>query len=341
MKKFISVLLTAAVITMLFTGCGGSSTAASDGAGSEAGKAEAGAQEEVSPEADTLGEVTTAATAQEEVTTAATTPKEKAGIQKLLLRRKSLQNRYSVSCSARLTPIQTENSFIGGSIMRMSGIASTVSTVNPDGDEYGIAIFDREYDEEGKWTGTKTYGAIGRIDAEESNLDDYKTEENLTSTEVCKYDENGFVVERSNRNGNLIEKSTYNNQGQRILSEAYSEGNLDRTVEYTYNDQGVLVKTVSKADTYEAMNEYTPFGVTSIQTSSQSKSDNGESSDAQELHYDDNGILTSSDWIMNGELFQTRTYELDEYGNILRCSVSDKDGNPGVTIQYEISPVSE
>lgn len=339
MKKFISVLLTAAVITMLFTGCGGSSTAASDGAGSEAGKAEAGAQEEVSPEADTLGEVTTAATAQEEVTTAAAA-QEKAGTEAASAQEESAE---PVQCKLLS---QTHTDPNGKLVYRQvyyedGGIASTVSTVNPDGDEYGIAIFDREYDEEGKWTGTKIYDAIGRIDAEESNLDDYKTEENLTSTEVCKYDENGFVVERSNRNGNLIEKSTYNNQGQRILSEAYSEGNLDRTVEYTYNDQGVLVKTVSKADTYEAMNEYTPFGVTSIQTSSQSKSDNGESSDAQELHYDDNGILTSSDWIMNGELFQTRTYELDEYGNILRCSVSDKDGNPGVTIQYEISPVSE
>ena len=78
MKKHLSILLTAAVITMLFTGCGGSSTAASSGAAPEAGKtetAEASVQGDESAEKTSpqKAESTESASAQDKVKTGAPT----------------------------------------------------------------------------------------------------------------------------------------------------------------------------------------------------------------------------------------------------------------------------
>ena len=89
------------------------------------------------------------------------------------------------------------------------------------------------------------------------------------------------------------------------------------------------------------LEEYTAFGVTSIETLYPSKSGDNENNAKMELHYDDNGILTSGDYFDNGDLLFTYSFELDEYGNILRMSTFNADGSPRTTVENEIVPVNE
>ena len=332
MKKHLSVLLTAAVITMLFTGCGGSSTAASGGAAPEDGNAEtteASVQEDestekTSPQEDVSTEAVSAQAAEE--------PAAPTGFRQLsqtvyntkglILNKYTYYEDKSIACVI----INTDRS-----VQNLEDVSS----------QYTIQIYDREYDGEGKWISSTNYRVEDVTDLEGLNLDDYKTEENILSTDVCKYNDNGFIVESSNPDGNLIRKSTHNSQGQEILAEDYMDGKLTGTTESTYNEQGVLVKTVYKSDSFEYLEEYTPFGVTSVETLYQSKSGDNENATKMELHYDDNGILTSGDYFDNGDLLFTYSFELDEYGNILRIATFNADGSPRTTVENEIVPVNE
>ena len=332
MKKHLSILLTAAVITMLFTGCGGSSTAASGGAAPETGKtetAEASVQGDESAEKTSPQEAesTESASAQDKVKTGAPT-----GFQHLsqtvynsegvILNKYTYYEDRSFACLIM-------NSELG------------VKDLKDVGSNYNIQIYDREYDGEGKWISSTNYRVEGVTDLDGLNLDDYKTEENIISTDVCKYDDKGFVVERSNPDGNLTRKSTYNSQGQLILAEDYRDGKVNGTTESTYNEQGILIKTNFKNDSFEYLEEFTPFGATSIETLYQSKSGDNETVQKTELHYDDKGILTSADGYDNGELTNTLTFELDEYGNILHISSFEKDGSLRTTVENEVVPVYE
>lgn len=332
MKKHLSVLLTAAVITMLFTGCGGSSPAASGGAAPEAGKAEtteASVQGDESAEKTSPQEAesTESASAQDEEKTAAPT-----GFQQLsqtvcnsegvILNKYTYYEDRSFACLIM-------NSDLG------------VKDLKDVGSNYNILIYDREYDGEGKWISSTNYRVEGVTGLEGLNLDDYKTEENIISTDVCKDDDTGFVVENSDPDGNLTRKSTYNSQGQQIFAEDYRGGQVSGTTESTYNEQGVLIKTVYKNDSFEYLEEFTPFCATSIETLYQSKSGDIETIEKTELHYDNNGILTSADGYNNGELTNTLTFELDEYGNILHISSFNKDGSLNTTVENEVVPVYE
>lgn len=321
MKKHLSVFLTAALITMLFTGCGNSSTAASGGAAPEAGNAEtteASIQE---------AESTESASAQDEEKTAAPT-----GFQHLS------QTSYNTEGVILSKFIYYEDKGIACMILNSETGVKDLKDVSS---RYTLYINDREYDGEGKWISSTNYRVEDVTDIEGLNLDDYKTDENIFSTGVCKYEDNGFVVESSDPDGNLISKSTYNSQGQQILAEDYRDGKVNGTTESTYNEQGVLIKTVYKSDSYEYLEEYTPFGVTSVMTLFQSKSGDNEQTQKTELHYDDNGILTSGECFDNGNVISSYSYELDEYGNILRMSVFNADGSPRTTVENEIVPVYE
>jgi uncharacterized protein YuzE len=111
--------------------------------------------------------------------------------------------------------------------------------------------------------------------------------------------------------------------------------------DYIYDDQGNLVKIVSDSESYDWLEEYTPFGVTSILTLRQKKSDEGETTENMELHYDDKGVLTSGEWFENGDLESTYSYELDEYGNIISFSIFNKDGTLRKDVENEIVPLDE
>ena len=332
MKRHLSLLLTAAVITMLFTGCGGSSTAASGGAAPDAGNAEtteASVQGDESSEKTSPQEAenTESASAQDEEKTAVLT-----GFQQLS------QTRYNSEGVMLNKYTYYEDRTIACWIINADMGFQDIKDV---GSNYNIQIFDREYDGEGKWISSTNYWVEDVTGLEGLNLDDYKTEENIISTDVCKYDDNGFVVERSDLDGNLTKKITYNSQGQQILAEDYRDGNVTGTTESTYNEKGVLIKTVYKSDSYEYLDEYTPFGATSTETLYQSKSGDNETVQKTELHYDDNGILTSADGYDNGELTNTLTFELDEYGNILHTSFFSQDGSLRTTVENEVVPVYE
>ena len=341
MKKYLSVFLTVAIISILLAGCGGSSASGSSASGSpapEAGKAEttqAPAQEEVNTEeASAQGSTSTeTAAAQEGISTEAASAHDQdtssaaKGFQFL----SQTINDSSGHISAKFTYYE-DNS-----------IACRIMDVIPGDDKYSytVNICDREYDGEGKWISSTNYRVEGVTDLEGLNLDDYKTEENIISTDVCKYDDNGFVVECSDIDGNLTRKSTYNSQGQLILAEDYRDGKVNGTTESTYNEQGILIKTNFKNDSFEYLEEFTPFGATSIETLYQSKSGDNETVQKTELHYDDKGILTSADGYDNGELTNTLTFELDEYGNILHISSFNKDGSLHTTVENEVVPVYE
>ncbi|MDO5133453.1 MAG: hypothetical protein Q4D81_10805 [Eubacteriales bacterium] len=337
MKKYLTIFLTAAMITMLFTGCGGTSSAAASGSSApeeeKTETSEAPAREEKDTKAaPDVGETETAeASAQEEKGSAEASAQdeEKSAAQTGF----RLLSETSTDAEGRLTSKYT--------YYEDNGLDSMI-VYFPWTGEYQIYLFDREYDDEGKWVCAKNYTVHGITDIEGVNLDDYKTEEYMTSTSVSKYEDNGSAVEESDLSGNLISKSTYNSQGQVILAENYKDGEKTSTTEYTYNEQGVLVKSVYDDD--ETVMEYTSFGVTKLSTSYQSKEK--KTGDINytytiELHYDDNGILTDGEMFENGEVTETYTYVLDEYGNILNYSVFDKDGNLARTVENEIVPIYE
>ncbi|MDO5139278.1 MAG: hypothetical protein Q4D71_12580 [Oscillospiraceae bacterium] len=353
MKKHFTIFLTVAMIAMLFTGCGStSSTAASSSSAPEAEKTETtegSAQEEKNTEAAPNVEETEAAedSALEEKNTEAASEQEEAGAAE-----DSKQDGANTAAQTgfrvlSLTVTDAEGRLASKTIYyENNDIASMIYKLGDDG---YIGCVDREYDEEGKWIGAKTYSTQGITDIEGINLDDYRTEEYMTSTGVCKYDDNGFVVESSDLNGNLVLKTTYNSQGQAILAENYKDGEITSTSEFIYNEQGIPVKRVNKDEYFERLTEYTPFGVTFIETSYQDKrieTGDIERTRTMELHYDDNGILTDGEIIEksgNGEIINTSTctFVLDEYGNILNYSVFDKDGNFVAKYEIEIVPIYE
>ena len=228
-------------LPMLFTGCGGSSTATSSDSTPEAGNTEtteASAQEESAAEAP----------AQDEEKPSAPTGFQHLG--------------YTITDSkGRITYKVTYFE----DYRDVSSRIMTFDADNVDVYKYNISLIDREYDEDGKWISSTLYTAQDVTDIEGINLDDFKTEENKTGTEICKYDDNGLVVEESDLAGNLIRTSTYNSLGQLIHSESLN-GNK-RAIESTYDENGVLIKTVSNSESGdESVEEYTPFGVTSIET---------------------------------------------------------------------------
>ena len=336
MKKHLSIFLAGTVVALLFTGCGGSSPATSGTPAQETGKTETtaiSAQEEAATELISgQDEVSTEAVPEQEET-----GKETAGSQD--------KDQPAAQTSLRLASITRTD---------QNGRLSNKETYYEDGTRaswiisgtdgtYTIEFHDREYDEEGKWVGGKAYivNSVEAANVEDIDLNAYRTKENLTLTKTCKYNDNGFVVESftpGSEDGEPLITETYDSQG-RIISEQSGEDNIG---EYTYNEQGVLVKTVGKTRDTETLIEYTPFGVTSIMTLYQSKdSDGGMSSVKMELHYDDKGILTGGDSIQDGETTGTATFELDEQGNILRSSYFDKDGNLTGTAEYGLVPADE
>lgn len=348
MKKHLTIFLIAAMITMLFTGCGGSSSGASSAPAPEAGNpetAEASARE---------GKNTEAVPEQEEADTVEASAREEKNTEVAPEQKESGAAGASAQDEEK-SAAPTGFQLLSETTTDAEGHITNKYTYNEDNsldsfivkfpwsDEYIVYIFDREYDEEGKWVRTKNYTVKGITDIEGINLDEYKTEEYMDSTEECKYDDNGFVVEESDLSGNLIQKTTYNSQGQQILTESYKDGEVTGTTEPTYDEQGTLVKSISKNDDAEYLLEYTPFGITKLETLYQSKStETGDiNSCTMELHYDDNGILTDGEWIENGEVTRTISFVLDEYGNILHYSYFDKDGNLVTNVENEIVPVNE
>ena len=216
------------MITMLFTGCGSSSSSASSGSATEVEKTE-----------------TTEALVQEEKNSEAAPDMEKAGTANASVQD---EEKSAVSTGFRYLShtvydaegrLQIKRIFYEG----FSPSCWIINTSETDADNYAINIYDREYDEEGKWIGTKIYSVNDITDIEDINLDDYKIEDNLVGTGVCKYD--------------------------------------------------------------------------------------------------DNGILTDGEKIEDGEVIETYTFWLDEYGNILRWSVFDKDGNLTKIVEKGIVPVYE
>lgn len=340
MKKYLSVFLTVAIISILLAGCGGSSASGSSASGSpapEAGKAEttqAPAQEEVNTEEASAQDSTSTETAaaQEGISTEAASAHDQdtssaaKGFQFL----SQTINDSSGHLSAKFTYYE-DNS-----------IACRIMDVIPGDDKYSytVNICDREYDGEGKWTGSTIYEVSNITDVEGINLDDYRKEENIVSTEVCKYDDNGFIVERNDLDGNLTNRYTYNSKGQRILSETCHEGDVVDSMESTYDEQGNLIRTVSKG-LNNVSEEYTPFGLTKLETLTERKSESDDTIDKLELKYDDKGILTGGESYRNGDLSYTQSYELDENGNIIKISTFDKDGSLITTAENEIVPVNE
>lgn len=362
MKKYLSVFLTAAMITILLAGCGGSSASGSSESGApapEAGKvetAQAPAQEVVNPED---------ASAQEDISTETVSAQDSTSTETA-----SAQDSTSTDAASAQDNTSTETasaqdqdaSAATKGFMRLSqtindpsghlnakftyyedqSLASLIMDGNPTDDNYSyfVTIYDREYDEEGKWTGSTNYRVTDITDVEGINLDDYRKEENIVSTEVCKYDDNGFIVERNDLYGNLTDRYTYNSKGQRILSETFHEGDVLDSIESTYNEQGILIKNVSKG-LNDVLQEFTPFGVTTLETLAERKSESGDNTDKLELQYDDKGILTGGEWYSDGELSSSQKYELDENGNIIKISTFDKDGNLITIAENEIVPVNQ
>ena len=297
MKKHLSIVLTVAMITILFTGCSGSVLAVAPSSSAPKAKktetTEVSAQEEKKTEAAlNMEEVEVAeVSVQDEEKSAAPI-----GFQFL--------GRSIYDAEGRLIDKRTfyEGSSLACWIFKKSAV---------DTDGYCLYIFDREYDEEGKWIGTKNYFVQDITNIESINLDDYRIEENMVGTGVCKNDDNGVVVEESDLNGNLLQRSTYNCQGQLIRIEKENNGKVTYNSENTYNEQGVLVESFIKENKRELRYEYTPFGVTPVETLVQiqaTETGDIEYSHMVELHYNDNGILTGGEKIENGEVTETYTF---------------------------------
>lgn len=366
MKKQLTFLLTAALIAMFFIGCGSSTTAVSNDAvqeaektedaassGTEAGKTEngtaagteAGRTEASQAAGIEIGQDETAAAAgtesgQDETAAAA-------GTEETDTETVSAQDEKKPAAEAGFRLLGQIHTSPGGKLQYKAAyyednsLASVITAMAGPYSEYVVEIFDREYDEKGRWISSSEYNAYKVTGVERINLDDYKTEENKVSTEVCKYNENGFIVEHSNLDGSLIDVRTYNKQGKPVHEDDYADGFVAVKKDYIYDDQGNLVKIVSDSESYDWLEEYTPFGVTSILTLRQKKSDEGETTENMELHYDDKGLLTSGEWFENGDLESTYSYELDEYGNIIRFSIFNKDGTLRKNVENEIVPLNE
>ena len=339
MKKQLIFLLTAALIAMFFTGCGSSTTAVSDDAVQKAEKTEdasaagtdSGKTENSTAIGTDAGKTETAAAAGTEETDPETISAQ--------------DEKKPVAAGFRL--LGQTHTAPGGKLLYKAAyyednsLASVITAMVGPYSEYVVEIFDREYDEKGRWISSSEYNAYKVTGVERINLDDYKTEENKVSTEVCKYNENGFIVEHSNLDGSLIDVRTYNKQGKPVHEDDYADGFVAVKKDYIYDDQGNLVKIVSDSESYDWLEEYTPFGVTSILTLRQKKSDEGETTENMELHYDDKGVLTSGEWFENGDLESTYSYELDEYGNIISFSIFNKDGTLRKDVENEIVPLVE
>lgn len=204
---------------------------------------------------------------------------------------------------------------------------------------YYYMLTDKKYDDKGIWTGSTVY-FFGADDLELQQLESYKTEANITAYESCTYNEDGYIVERTNADGSPNSKYTYNSDGQRIRESFYLSDVDDwRIIEKKYNEQGVHIASLCETPNYELKVENTAIGKIPLQTLYATGADL-DHSDTMELTYDDKGVPVKGVATSASGKKTEYSFEVDEYGNLISSTSKDSDGNVRIT-KYELRPLYE
>lgn len=259
MKKAIVSILSAAMLATLISGCGGSTTAAPQSAQSESDK---------TTESDKTAEAEAAeGTAAEE-----SSETDKVELKPYYVRIRETQ-RNAVGSLVHEDRYDEKSNLLWN-------ISSVYS--DPYNPYYSVSVYDRKFNDAGDVTEEKYYYADSIDSLEGFNPDDYKTDDYLQDTTTYTYDENGKVlsiesasyqmVYEYDANGNCTKRtetrsfgdttytetttSTYD-ENSRVISETYENDNGTYTTEATYNDQGLLIKSVTtNADNPEDVTVY-------------------------------------------------------------------------------------
>lgn len=323
MKTRLSCMIISVMIASLMFGCGGSSTAGTADTASVA--TEVTETQQVSEEKEEVTESSLAETASVET-------EEKTGA--------SSGYKY-----VGQTVYYNDGSIKTKIVNDMYGDTTLYISSAYHGDSYNVQILEKEIGEDGKWTGSTIYSPAVVTDL--SNLDVYKTEENIVGTESCSYDENGIVVEEFDLNGNKTGVNTYNNQNQLVLQQIYRDDEVRFEVEYTYDEQGIMSKVFQGAPDDEAREVYEYLAVGAVPLMVRKCTEGEEQASIEmELHYDKNGNPTgATEYQRDGQDSEPSysieyTFELDENGNLIRDTWESKDGEM-FTREWDVIPISE
>lgn len=350
MKKRLSLILIAVMTAMLLYGCGGASTGTANNKSKETASTEtaqtpvqeetseatAPSQEETSEaNAPAQGETSeapvqeetddTAAPAQEETTAAPAEAEETSGT----------PTGFKV-----MSMTSTGRSGARVDIVKYDQDGDVISIIANDDENkaYYVQLIEKIYDEDGKWVSSTIYEANQETAIDPENTDIFKTEEKITATETCFYEDDGLVVEKSDSSGTVIQKDTYNEKHQKVLSQGEINTEVPTTAEFKYDEQGILIEEKIESGGSVQIVKYTPIGVTNYQTSIIV---GYETISEKELKYDENGVPVGaiSANARTGESFDI-SFELDEYGNL--TGTSTKDGDTVISsTEYEIVSVNE
>lgn len=323
MKTRLSCMIISVMIASLMFGCGGSSTAGTADTASVA--TEVTETQQVSEEKEEVTESSLAETASVET-------EEKTG---------ALSGYKYVG----QTVYYNDGSIKTKIVNDMYGDTTLYISSAYHGDSYNVQILEKEIGEDGKWAGSTIYSPAVVTDL--SNLDVYKTEENIVGTESCSYDENGIVVEEFDLNGNKTGVNTYNNQNQLVLQQIYRDDEVRFEVEYTYDEQGIMSKVIQGAPDDEAREVYEYLAVGAVPLMVRKCTEGEEQASIEmELHYDKNGKPTgATEYQRDGQDSEPSysieyTFELDENGNLIRDTWESKDGEL-FTREWDVIPISE
>lgn len=332
MKTRMSFIIISVMITSILFGCGGSSAAGTADTASVA--TEVAETQQVSEEKE--DEVQQES--KEEVT------------ESLLAETASVETEEKTGAPSGYKYVGQTIYYNDGSIKTkivndMYGDATLYISSAYHGDSYIVQILEKEMGEDGKWTGSTIYSPAVVTDL--SNLDAYKTEENIVGTESCSYDENGIVVEKFDLSGNKTEAYTYNNQNQLVLQQIYRDGEVRFEVEYTYDEQGIMSKVFQGAPDDEAREVYEYLAVGAVPLMVRKCTEGEEQASIEmELHYDKNGNpIGATEYQRDGQDSEPSysieyTFELDENGNLIRDTWESKDGEM-FTREWDVIPISE
>lgn len=322
MKKHLSLIIISAMIASLLYGCGGGSSA---GTANDAPAAETAETQQASEEQETAAAAEETAPAETEEETGTPTGYKYMG--------------YTIYNSDGSIRTKVVTDMYGDALVYIYAFA--------EGGTYTVRLTDKETDGDGKWTGSTIYSVSDVKDPDLDDLDVYKTEDNIEGTERCTYNEDGLVVERYDSSGNVTVVNTYNNQNQLLLSQSFNQGEESNRVEYTYDEHGFMSREiVGHSDSEEkTYTDYIPIGAVPFMV--RTGVEGAEHADEEtELHYDKNGTLTgATNYQYYGQGTEPSytieyTFELDEYGNLIRDTAKTEDGETVVT-EWDILPIYE
>lgn len=323
MKKHLSLIIISAMIASLLYGCGGGSSA---GTANDAPAAETAETQQASEEQEAEASPAEASSAGTGEENGAPTGFKAVG--------------YTSYRSDGSLRIKCVNDPLYGDYL-------VFIQYYPSEGCYTVNLVEKEIDGDGKWSGSTIYSVSDVKEVDPDNLDVYKTEENITGTDRCTYSDEGLVVERYDSSGNVTVVNTYNNQNQLLLSQSFNQGEESNRVEYTYDEHGFMSRTiVGHSDSEEKIyTDYIPIGAVSFMV--RTGFEGAEHADEEtELHYDENGTLTgATNYQYYGQGTEPSytieyTFELDEYGNLIRDTAKTEDGETAVR-EWDILPIYE